>query len=243
MQVAQIGLQPGYGWGFFLEGSYHFGHGKDFNLNYYHYDSGFTKTNALAANGSITSTLLPRWDAINFEFGQLIHLNESSDLRLHGGVEYARVGLKSSFTSVVNVANTLANLTTLGTLSGQTSSFYSGFGPRVGADLAYQIPGNWVNNLSIYGNAAVGLLAGAAKSSTMLPRLGSIDSTANIVVPEIDLKLGVNYAKDLFHGQLNFDAGWMWADYISAIYQTATTKGDVAFQGLFFGMKWQGNFA
>ncbi|MCR9192194.1 MAG: Lpg1974 family pore-forming outer membrane protein [Gammaproteobacteria bacterium] len=243
-EVSTVGAASGYGWGFFVEASYLFNYGSDFNLNWYHLDNNFQNTSSLAANGSSTKVINPQWNAANFEFGQQIHVGDDKKMRVHAGVQYGYLHRNASFLSVVNVANpALADLA-LGVNSGQGDIGYNGFGPRVGIDLAY-LPQAWLEGLDIYANTAIALLAGSSKYSLQRSSLlGPVSGKRNIVVPEIDLKLGINYTHAVYHGALTLDVGWMWADYISAILESPVgTMEDMSFEGLFFGLKWQGDIA
>ena len=232
-----------YGWGFFVEGSYHFNHGNDFNLNWYHLDNTYRASSTFAAGGSFSGTTNPQWDAANFEFGQQLHVGDDSGMRVHGGVQYARVYISRSFSSVVNAASPF-NLP-LGLTLGQQTRSYNGFGPRIGVDLVHAFPNTWVDGFDVYANGAIALLAGSSKSSAQNTRRpGLYSSKTDLVVPEMDIKLGINYKHAVYHGDLTLDAGWMWVDYFSLLRQgNSTTMEDVSFQGLFFGLKWMGNFA
>lgn len=47
------------------------------------------------------------------------------------------------------------------------------------------------------------------------------------VVPEFDAKLGINYAYPLAQGDLVFDAGYMWVDYLNIHQNTVNAGGNV----------------
>lgn len=110
-----------WGWGFQIEGSYHFNTGNDLNLNWYHLDKSYNQLALLGAGqdfidytgfsfagtGGTTGTGLvnnlggvgsgvslnssDKWDAVNLEFGQHVDMGEFVNMRFHGGVEFARI--------------------------------------------------------------------------------------------------------------------------------------------------------
>ena len=83
-----------WGWGFKLEGSYHFSTGNDFNVNWTHY-SDTTTNNYLMGYAAFPHTDIvsnkAQWDAVNFEFGQHVDFGEHKNIRFHGGAQYAGV--------------------------------------------------------------------------------------------------------------------------------------------------------
>ncbi|MCH9755981.1 MAG: hypothetical protein K0U37_02155 [Gammaproteobacteria bacterium] len=241
-----FGIPPGYGWGLFLEGSYYFNTGKDLNLNWYYLDHTDKENNILPAGGSRKTTLTTSWTAANFELGQAIELGRGMNrMRIHAGVQYARLHSVRSYSAQFNIPAPLIQSGT-GLIVGQNEAGFNGFGPRVGVDLDYKLPNIWMNGFKLYANSAVGLLAGASKANRSITSpfvSGRLRETSNQVLPEIDMKLGLNYSHSLSEGVLNFDAGWMWFNYFSVLNETGTGNGDLAFQGLYFGLKWLGNFA
>ena len=87
------------GLGFQIEGSTKFGSGNDLDVNWYHlhnHTNGHLPTGSLFA-GSASSfyagqlNVSPRWDAVNVEFGQSIAFCAEQTMRLHAGVEFAKV--------------------------------------------------------------------------------------------------------------------------------------------------------
>lgn len=270
-QTADFGRNPKWGWGFMIEGSYHFNTGNDLNLNWYHVGTnrtgGFNGNRVLNTNfapsiidnssttvstaiiNKSTSTVDPKWDMVNLEFAQHVDFGENKSVRFHGGFEYARL----------TANNTLRASGSLITSEGATPSFsntvgtnpsYNGFGPRVGADMGY----DWGNGLAIYAKTAAALLAGTSKFSTtatnvLLARSVTTSGSTTVVVPELEGKLGAAYSYATAQGDLTFDAGWMWINYFNAVraqgnglLNTADT-GDFGLQGVYFGLKWLGNVA
>ena len=127
---------------------------------------------------------------------------------------------------------------------------YNGFGPRLGADMAY----DWGNGLGIYANGAGALLAGTSKFSTtntnvLLSRSVTTNSSTTTVVPELEAKLGATYSYAMAQGDVTLDIGWMWVNYFNAVRTQgsnlleASENGDFGLQGPYIGLKWLGNVA
>ena len=240
-------LRNRYGWGFKLEGSYHFNTGNDINLNWYHLNANKSRdlTNAdfIPDPNSAPTTVVdittgsvkfkPRWDQVNLEVGQFVDFGEYKDIRFHAGAQYTNLQRKFS-------SNFTGSNGTVYTWYGNNK--FNGFGPRVGADLTY----GFGNGLAIYGDAAVSLLVGTTKfNSTRTPALTVLPNpygSKRSVVPEMDAKLGIKYDYAMPQGDLTLDVGWMVVNYFNA-YQRYSSKGDISLQGLYFGAKWTGAIA
>jgi hypothetical protein len=248
-ETAIRGKNPSYAWGFFLEAGYHFNTGNDLNLNWYHLrkNNSGVFTNYNSTNGATNYvTVDPQWDMVNIEFGQHVDFGENKSIRFHGGAQYARL---SADTSLTNGQTT--NLTGISTVSNPT---YNGFGPRVGADMAY----DWGNGISIYANGAASLLAGTSKFNNTVTVGGavaplaagttSVVGSTTQVVPELDAKLGATYTYALAQGDLTLDAGWMWVNYFQVLQNSvfdasSAAQGNLGLQGPYVGLTWLGNVA
>ena len=262
------GANPAWGWGFQLEGSYHYSTGNDFNLNWYHFRSG-GQTNVLAApvtfanpvnifgvtdpvtvNAAETS-VSPAWDQVNMEFGQHVDFGENKFARFHGGMNFSRVANSGyDYLKYSSISQSVPTVEYNATLN--RSAVYNGFGPRVGMDLNYE----WGNGVGVYATGALSVLAGSSKASRTqadweTPADGYVFSLSQAkVVPELDAKLGAMYTYAMAQGDLSLDIGWMWAHYTNALFggdyaagQVSTAATDFGIQGLYFGMKWIGNVA
>ena len=259
---------PHWGWGFKLEGSYHFYTVNDLNLNWYHLnnttnssfsnsDSFFTPVGHENENpGVISGSLDTKWDAVNLEFGQHVDFGDRKKIRFHGGVQYARVNLTGDVDMPNNPLLTVPGVTPE---AGTGEAFaptdleqditYNGFGPRAGMDMAY----HWGNGFAMYANSAMALLIGTSKfnnsvtgqSPDFLVFNGNGSTTK--FVPELEAKLGATYTYAMAQGDLSLDVGWMWNNYFSVLDTgtgAGTTKSsDFAVQGPFIGLKWLGNVA
>lgn len=271
-QTVDFGRNPKWGWGFMIEGSYHFNTGNDLNLNWYHVGTnrtgGFNGSRVLNTNftpdiindtdaATLTSatvnktsaTVNPKWDMVNLEFGQHVDFGENKSIRFHGGFEFARLTANNTLRASGSVTTSTGGTPSFSNTVG-TNPSYNGFGPRLGADMGY----DWGNGLSIYANGAAALLAGTNKYSTtatnvLLARSVTTSGSSTIVVPELEGKLGAAYSYATAQGDLTFDAGWMWINYFNAVRAQGSklldspTTGDFGLQGVYFGLKWLGNVA
>jgi len=243
-------LDPKWGWGFKLEGSYHFSTGNDFDLNWYHYSKKNNQAFAFntAPGADLTDVAFrfkPQWDAVNFEFGQHVDFGEFKNIRFHGGAQYARIKSSSVYTARSRVTGLV-----LPGADSQTIT-YNGFGPRMGADMSYDLG----NGFAVYGNAATTILVGTSKfaaSSSLVG--GSVDlhdvayasGSRTAIVPELEAKLGATYTYAMASGDLTLDAAYMWLNYFNAqhgVVVSSIGESDFAMNGVFAGLKWVGNVA
>lgn len=270
-QTVDFGKSPKWGWGFMVEGSYHFNTGNDLNLNWYHVGTnrsgGFNGSRNLASNlnpslmdnsstglttvtvNSAASKVEPKWDMVNLEFGQHVDFGENKSIRFHGGFEFARLTANNSLTTTGSVTTTTGTTPSFNNRVGSNPS-YNGFGPRIGADMSY----DWGNGLAIYANGAAALLAGTSKYSNtytnnILSRSVTASGSNTTVVPELEGKLGAAYSYATAQGDLTLDVGWMWINYFNAVRSTDSylldgpDVGDFGLNGVYFGLKWLGNVA
>jgi hypothetical protein len=226
---------PDWGWGFKLEGSYHFHTGNDLNVNWYHMnkktetrfsDFVLLGSDSLFGLGTTLSTRFePKWDAVNVELGQHVDFSEWKVIRFHGGVQYARIEHEYN----VNFHSPFLNGTTpgfpgiIGTdfrlASAETK--FNGFGPRVGADMSYMLG----NGFAVYANGATALLIGEGKFTSSIGLLPALltpvvgvpgHGSKTSMVPEMEAKLGAKYTYAMAQGELTLDAGYMWVHYWNA---------------------------
>ena len=234
-----------WGWGFKLDAAYHYATGKDIDVNWYHMSNTkngvlagpLTNQSGLVYAGPIQQSREPKWDAANLELGQHVDFSQTSSVRFHGGVQYVNIDEKSNYSSPG---------TGIQVRSTNRHSTYSGFGPRIGADMTY----GFDNGLSAYANGALGMLAGTSRYNNLtLNAIGAVTGrslASMIIVPEIEVKLGGMYTHAMPQGDLSLNAGWMWINYFQVT--TPIISGDVhsenfGFQGPFVGLKWVGNIA
>ncbi|MDF1683819.1 MAG: Lpg1974 family pore-forming outer membrane protein [Legionellaceae bacterium] len=241
------------GWGFYLEGSYHYNTGSDVSLNLYHigksmqknYDGDFDFFRGREVETAV-SHIKPQWDALNLEFGQYVNFGENKKIRFHGGLQYARITIVEKLAGA-NLQGSHNDLN----FHFQRKSTYNGFGGRVGADMGYDLG----HDIGIYSNFAAAVLGGYDKArysyidETEIPF--KLHSNKVAMVPEVEAKLGIKYDYGMAMGDLTLDLAWMWINYFNATqvipsnFVTRTTPqtiaGSFGLQGLYFGLHWLGN--
>ncbi len=233
-------------WAFRLEGSYHFGTGSDVTINWAHLDQkyttpGITYTSLVSGNtlGFAYDNTNQRWDAVNAELGQHANFGVFKDIRFHAGIQYTY--LNRNDYAPLSVFDPV-NVTTVYTANRTTQQF-SGAGPRVGMDLAYNV----TNSFAVYGKFAGALLIGDNKVDDISgPQQGPFSYSSTMeVIPEFEGKLGLTYTHNMSQGQLIADAGYMVVNYFSVLELpgNVAAASNLAFQGPYAGLKWIGNLA
>ncbi|WED43023.1 Lpg1974 family pore-forming outer membrane protein [Legionella cardiaca] len=237
-------IDPEWGWGFKLEGSYHFSTGNDLNLNWYHWNKetdnswGGVFIDGFGGPFFGSHHFEPKWDAVNLEFGQHVDFGEFKDIRFHAGLQYARIEHELTASGNFPPVSVATGFSTV------RDTEFNGVGPRVGMDMQY----NFGNGFAIYGNGATALLVGDSKFNTSTGFGGfvvnSTSGSKTSIVPELEAKLGAKYTYAMAQGDLTLDAGWMFVDYINAnhfINFLGNRESNFALQGPFAGLKWVGN--
>ena len=241
-------ITDNWGWGFMVEGAYHFNTGRDLNLNWYHLDNKTTKTipngliSLIGSNLGETNgfdTLSPRWDAVNLEYGQHIDISDKTLLRFHGGAEYARINVTETTTDTGQVYGDETYL--------RRERNYNGFGPRIGVDLA----ANLTNAFGAYIKGAAALLVGTSHMDANRTYVGlensPVNASATVISSMLEAKLGAAYNHASAQGNLIFDAGWLWINYANVNLYLATpsavASSDFGLQGPYVGVTWLGNVA
>lgn len=256
-------VTPEWGFGFQLEGLYHFCGGNDLNLNWYHLDGDVDENLPIASlfSGSVDGffagrlQLATRWDAINLEAGKRVNFSDRKLLRVHAGLEYARI--KNTFTNYPK----LFSYSNPYFVSRDTLS-YSGLGPRFGLDFAYVAE----RGLNLYVKTAVSILVGTARQTISGYRdyfstayaanqIFGVNnyklSNRNVVVPELEAKMGLTYDRKFRSGSLGIDLGYLWMNYLNAITSYTGTGAifssigipaatNFNLNGLYFGINWVG---
>lgn len=218
-----------WGWGFKLEGSYHFNTGNDLNINWYHLDTTTSFAQPLITNAIVDNfNWNTKWDAVNGEFGQHIDVSDAYKLRVHAGAQYARINSEARH-QINQVAAT-----------GVFDMNFDGFGPRAGIDTTYMIG----NGFALYGNGATALLIGTSKFNDALIVNGNVIVAAHgnktAMVPMVEGKLGAKYMMPLAQGDLTLDAGYLWINYFQANHVAPVVESNFAADGVVFGLKWMG---
>lgn len=257
----QIFADQFYDWqfGFRLAGSYHWGKGFDATVDWMHYNTStedplnaldMANTNLIgninapgvipgAAGGAglLRTRLLDassHFDIVNVSFGEVVDFGEVVSARFFGGIQGAY--LENSLSG--------DNLFT----DGAWVQKISGWGPRAGADLFY----HYGQGVSFFTKGAIAVLsakdfnssrngglsdAGAPNSPGALTQATATNGTRRMGLTVTEYKLGAEYIQPLAHGDLTWLAAWEAHDYINASLGGA---GDLAWDGLSFGLHWLG---
>lgn len=217
-------ITPDRAWGFELDAGKQFNEINDVDLSWYHlFDktSGHFPTGTLFA-GSASAlyagqfNVKTQWDAVNLVVGQRYVLNPRNTLRLFVGLDVSDIQV-----TFMNYPQLLPTSTPIFITSDKIT--YTGIGPRVGGDYSYDT----CFGIRTYVKGAGSLLVGTAKQSVTGYRdLGGFNlystgnyhqTNNNVVIPELEARLGLNYAWQLPQSTLGFDVGYMFATYIGAI--------------------------
>ena len=249
-------------WGFQIFAAYNFGTGKNFNVNWFSYQNKATLfTNGTDLGYRTTSDVKTNWDAVNFELGQTATYGQRTSYRFFGGFQYSRIQTRYN-----NTFDLVPPDPTMPATSNEMVDIkFTGFGPRVGADIDHDL----FKGVHVYANSGLGLLLGQKKTSTNTPALsvpggatlpGILSSVSGVtssriaMVPEVDLKVGANYGFEAFKGQMVAGIGYMWVNYFHAqdyfVDALSATTGnsrkssrDFGLSGLYFGLTWRGDAA
>lgn len=251
-------VESDWNWGFLLNGAYHFGTGSDVALNWTHIkDNSHPGTfsgqylQLVSATAGIQNTLPyalsleNQYDQVNLVMGQHVDMSARKHARFYGGVQYARMSLDGA--SNFNLTTPAFLTVTGGGVNNFISSDFSGAGPTLGIDYAYDlIPG-----LSITANTASSMLYGTTrfKASTVYNNslvAASTYARRLTLVPGLEAKLGASYAYNLSNSQLNLIGGYQVTNYFHALQARPVTNGGIntsnyALHGPYFGVKWLGN--
>ena len=236
-------------WGFKLQGSYYFSTGNNIDVNWYHFTN--SKTAALPDNlidpfqnkltQDVTGTNNPRWDEVDADFGQHIDLSNRAELNVHAGVEYVRVRFSGGYSAqglIIPSINFSGNVATLRDI------IFNGFGPRIGANISY----GKIFGFSGYVQTATAALIGQRSFHRKLIYGQSVVITKgqnDAIVPEIQLKAGIQYTYPMAQSDLIIDGGWFFTNYFHIMHEAVAPGlihlSDFSIQGPFIGVRWMGS--
>lgn len=246
-----------WGWGFMLEGSYHFGTGHDITMNWTHYDHDtdhgivtgtalvFTGNGAIPASVSYTLNSNILFDQVNLVKGQHIDIGPLNSIRFYGGLQYAsmRYEADNNYNQVnANFPQQYLN----------RYAHYEGVGPVIGADCAYKLAAGFsivadADASILYGNGRYDSQYVAVVNTTDIVFFNNQAST-KYVVPSVEAKLGVNYSKETAAGTLNIQGGYRMLNYFNALQTigpnalggAGITNYNFSLNGPYIGAKWVG---
>lgn len=241
-----------WGWGYKLEGSYHFSTGNDITLNWLHYDvdsdnglfNGFFPFPIVGlVPANFDHSFTNKFDQVNAVMGQHVDMGMRKNARFYGGLQFADIRVNTSL--AYNVVSPVIALLTSGVFGSQNTDF-NGVGPVIGIDYSYDL----TDNFSITANTAGSILYGTSRYNdatffgnnlVVFTRYGA----EKIIVPSVEAKLGANYAYQTTQGTLNIEAGYQVINYFNALQHInpfipglKIRTADFGLYGAYAGLKW-----
>lgn len=236
-----------WGWGYRIEGSFHYNTGNDITLNWTHYDHDANQSGLQSvfiplapvqpiANYNVDMSNL--FDQVNLVIGQHVDMGLLKNVRFYGGLQYARIRAETS-SRFSNFPFTGFNRTTYTDMKGA--------GPVLGIDYDYDLS----HGFSVVANAATSLLYGNARYNSAFINnnliLAGSYASKKVIVPSIETRLGVNYGHEVAMGTLNLEAGYQALNYFNALHSRGINAlgrmkdTDFGLYGPYFGVHWVGN--
>ena len=221
-----------------LAAGYELGDGRDVNLNWIHLFGGNTSENFELESDLFTLDVNGKYkfDAVNLELGQTIVTGQRSNIRIFGGLQFARIGTELSGT--LNVLDNDGDVTDSTALGSYESNLFA-IGPRLGVEGNYQI----VDNVSVVASAATSLLVGSLKTKDIDNEGVSTETyDKRTIVPGFEGKLGLRYSQAVGNdGTVSAELGYQVASYINAVKSQAGNTENFGLQGAYLSLKWTGD--
>lgn len=249
-------IDPSWGWGYRLEGSYFFNTGNDITMNYLHYDVTshlgsfggeylqLLPQGAVLLPSPFTETLTNQFDQVNLVMGQHVDFGIQKSARFYAGMQYAKIRLDGS--QFFNRISPVFIPATKG-VSGIANTDFNGFGPSVGVDYSYTV----MNGFNLIANTMGSLLLGTSRFDASIAYGNGLVVTSGyasqrIVVPSVEFKLGANYSREMLQGVLSIEGGYQAVNYFDALQaqplgSNVLAASDFGLYGPYFGVKWLGN--
>lgn len=236
-----------WGWGFLLDGSYHFSTGNDLNLNWTHYDVSTQGGAYLGTTPLGTATFTPnrvnRFDQVNLLIGQQVTVSPKTKTHFVAGLQYA--GIRSDLTGFYSITTDEldAGITAI---TQYNQAEYNGLGPVIGADYAYSLGRGWHATVA----GAFSVLYGTGRNNSEffygpnnITGTSSYSST-HLVVPAMDLAFGLKFEVATHAGLLNVLGGYRTINYFNSLVSvtsSGTYQANFGLYGPYFGFNWLGN--
>ncbi|KTD42685.1 Lpg1974 family pore-forming outer membrane protein [Legionella parisiensis] len=247
-------VDSSWGWGFLLEGSYHFNTGNDLNLNWLHFDNdNFDELAVFFADAAIPITNITNLkfdthlDVVNLEFAQTSHFGKKTNIRFYGGGQYVYAKIKRGDFEYEQFPSDPAPTLFQRSI---THTRFQGAGPRVGVDMSHDLN----HGFALFAQSAMALLSGQGRAklsgaNLSGPNVSAFSEKAKLthIVPELEAKLGASYQWDTNSGQFSLMAGWMWQHYLNLFLLppggrtnpvTTVSRHDFSLDGPFIKGKW-----
>lgn len=252
-----------WGWGFIIEGSYHYKTGEDITMNWTHYDNdteqGSISGTALVFQNPAVGPTLPGavtykvtsnnlFDQVNLVKGQHVDAGLLKNIRFYAGLQYAKIRYEADNNYSTNTTNFPQYL--------NRYAQYEGVGPIAGINYGYEL----AKGFSITADADASIVYGNGRYNSQYVVLFNNSDVVYVnnrysnkyVVPSLEAKIGVNYAKEMAAGTLNIQAGFRILNYFNALHTlgenalpiaaggNGLTSYDFALNGPYIGAKWVG---
>lgn len=225
-------IKPKYHFGWRVIGSYHFGYGNDVTVHYSRFRDKrsqlatgiFSPQNEEGPSETVEALGAARWkyDSFVAEFGQKIKLSSQTGIRIHAGVEYAKIFQRLS--TSVGGGDFLEVIFDDSAPNFKRSEF-KGFGGRFGLDMWHRI----TDRFYVVAHGATGILAGNMNLAvrTGEPFLVVDEDSPNTdfdvhqefqaFVPTYEARGGVVYKHHTSNGKLMAELGYQLHGYASAV--------------------------
>ncbi|KTC84625.1 MULTISPECIES: Lpg1974 family pore-forming outer membrane protein [Legionella] len=247
-------VRPRWGWGYRLQGSYHFNTGNDITMTYIHYDKdsdrgGYSGSIPFAfAFEPYRLRLQNKFDQVNLLVGQQVDMSAWKKMRFYGGFQFAKIRLDQ--TRQFLAVPPALRLQSVSNLQQIRNADFEGVGPVIGMDYSY----NLINGFSVTGNAATSLIYGVNRYVTAYIAgpagvVNAVDKDSlRIVVPSIEAKVGLKYTHEWIQGTLNLEGGVQGINYFNALearrpfgQTNFIFSTDFGLWGPYFGAAWVGD--
>lgn len=210
--------QPDFGFGFRLNGAYHFAAGKDLSLSWTHFKKTTSKNALLTDEDATTQAFVPvvdesKLNMVQLRLGQKIDVGDAFDLHVNAGVMVAHADNNIQINGPDDATN------------------YRGIGPTVGLDSSYQL----TQNAGVFANFTFGLLYTKILTANIEQVL--LESYGNDLYTEI--QLGVECQRQLAGGNVEARLGWQIMQFDSALVADVDRRH--SWGGAFLGATWHGN--
>lgn len=226
-------VTPGYSFGFGLEGSYHWGNGNDFTVDWTRFHKTFEERGNVPSNSNnerafpgdvFANEASFHFDNVNFALGQNINVGSGWDLRAHIGGQYLRLNrdLFYRYAELTDFNNGDADVFHI-------VNEFRGLGARGGLDSAYHMNGNW----SLIGNAAISVLSGRLHADLIewfpsdIQPFGSHEfGKTYAMVAGVDGRVGLRYDHSMTSGKLSVTGGYAGNVYVNTVLNASLGDTD-----------------
>lgn len=235
--LVRRGFTADYGLGFNVMGSYHFGTGHDFSVNFAHVSKSSTPVLTLNNTGGQNEDFESKYMVFNAELGHTLQMGEDVDVRFFGGLKYA------------DLQNEADADTTDATPAEELK--VEAFGPRAGLNVNYQLS----NSFALFTDLGVSVLrmkqtmvggATGGNGGDVQSGFIGVPGENKRMLAATDIRIGAKVNFDTSYGDVAIHAGWMMDYYHNAAQgiaanlaqSIAQSTNDLGWDSFFLGVKW-----